>query len=171
MAFSGSQLTRQGLSGISRGILSFTAKEESSGVDVVFTGQLNDLTVQSNATKTIDYSGYFSNATSYSISPSVESGWSFNVSTGILTILEDAVAQYGSYVITGAGTGASADSNAFYVYSRAGSVGGNYGFTRKSIEEYEKEVSLLLKEEKAEALKEKKALKAKEKRLEIRIAK
>lgn len=134
----------------------------------VFTGQLSDLDITANSEKTIDYSGYFSDATSYSISPSVESGWSFNVSTGVLTVLESSVARFGSYVITGTNSGGSDSSNEFYIHVRLGSAGGSYGV--KPVEDYEKEISLILKKEKTEALKEKKSLKAKEVRLEAKIS-
>jgi len=134
-----------------------------------FNGSLSDIDVAANSEKTIDYSGYFTDATSYSISPAVESGWSFNTSTGVLTILESGVSRYGAYTITGTNTGGSANSNEFYIHVRAGSAGGNYG-ARKPIEDYEEEISLILKAEKEKALKEKKNLKAKEKRLEAKIS-
>jgi hypothetical protein len=137
----------------------------------VFSGSLSNLDVTTNSEKTIDYSDYFTDATSYSISPAVESGWSFNTSTGALTILETDVARYGAYTITGTNSGGSADSNEFYIHVRLGSTGGSYRPTHilKSVEEYEEEISLILKKEKAEALKEKKSLKAKEDRLEVKI--
>ena len=136
----------------------------------VFSGSLSNIDVTTNSEKIIDYSSYFTGATSYSISPAVETGWSFNTSTGVLTILESDVSRYGAYTITGTNSGGSDSSNEFYVSVRLGSTGGGYG-ARKSIAEYEKEISLILKEEKAEALKEKKSLKAKEVRLEVKISK
>jgi len=162
MAFSGTQITRQGLSGITRGILSFTAKEESTGVDVTFSGVLSDVQARTSDTKTIDYSGYFSDATSYSISPAVESGWSFNTSTGILTITDSVVGNYGAYTITGEGTGASADSNTFYVDVIAATVGGRYG---KPLSSYEEELRRILALEEKEAKRQKKNIKARATRI------
>lgn len=133
----------------------------------VFSGNLSDLDISAGTTKTVDYSSYFSDATSYSISPAVESGWSFNTSTGILTVLETTVSQYGSYVITGTNAGGSADSNAFYINVRAASVGGNYGV--RHIDEYKEEIRLLLAKEEKEARKEKKKLEKKEIRLEAKL--
>ena len=135
----------------------------------VFSGDLSDLNIVTSREKIVDYSGYFSDATSYSISPAVEAGWSFNTSTGILTVTESDVSRYGSYVITGTNAGGSDDSNAFYIHVRAASVGGSYGI--RPVSDYEKEIKQLLAKEKAKKLKEKRSLKGKETRLEKKIQK
>ena len=94
----------------------------------VFSGLLSDLELRTNTSaKTIDYSGYFSDATSYSISPALESGWSFNTSTGVLLLDLGAVGTYGPYTITGTNAGGSGNSNEFYVRVIAATIGGNYG--------------------------------------------
>lgn len=129
-----------------------------------FSGSFSDLFITTNTEKTIDYSGYFVGATSYSISPAVETGWTFNTSTGVLTILQSDVGQFGPYTITGTNVGGSTNSNAFYVNARAGSVGGSYG---KQSFEYDEEVKRLLaleqktKTKKKQLKKKQKSLKAK----------
>ncbi len=73
-----------------------------------FTGTIPTLT------ETTDLSTYFSYATSYSIAPAVESGWSFDTVTGVLT-LDDVEGTFSGYVITGTNASGSADSNSFNV--------------------------------------------------------
>lgn len=136
----------------------------------IFAGNLSDLQVVTNTEKSVDYSGYFTDATSYSISPAVESGWSFNTSTGVLTILQSDVATYGPYTITGTNAGGSANSNEFYVQLIAGSTGGHYRQSRslKPISEYEEEIKELLAREEEELLAEQKGLEKKEIKLEAK---
>lgn len=142
-------------------------------VATVFSGNLSDLEFRANTpAKSIDYSGYFSDATSYSISPAVESGWSFNTSTGVLTVEESTVDTFGSYVITGANAGGSDSSNAFYVKVIAGLVSGNYGGrTLRALSEYEDEIREILDLEEKEKEKELKKLEKKETKLEAKTPK
>lgn len=82
----------------------------------VFSGAIPDISVTENTgTHSYDLSTYFTGATSYSISPSVESGWSFNTSTAELIIDTDVVSSFGPYTVTGTNAGGSDSSNAFNV--------------------------------------------------------
>lgn len=132
----------------------------------VFVGELGDqFLTRGRDSKVIDYSGYFTNTpTSYSISPAVPSDWTFNTSTGVLTIDPTTEGAYGSYAITATNGGGSATSNRFFVTVNA-DVGGSYGPSRtiKPLSYYEEKVKQLLEEEK-EKLSEK--LKSENERLE-----
>ena len=80
-----------------------------------------------------DLSDNFSGQTSYSIAPAVETGWSFNTSTGVLTIDTDVADTFGPYTVTATSTGGNTDSNAFTVKVSVstGSIYGNsarFGF-------------------------------------------
>lgn len=114
MPFSGSQITRLGNIGIPRGLTgSFAGK---AAAPPVFSGTISNIEVTFNTgTYQYDYSTYFTGATSYSIAPSVEAGWSFNTSTGILEIDTDALGTFGTYIVTGTNAGGSDASNAFSV--------------------------------------------------------
>jgi len=82
----------------------------------VFAGTIPDLEYDKDTgTHVTDTSTYFTGATSYSISPAVEAGWSFNTSTGVLTVDTDAVDAFGPYTVTGTNSGGSDSSNAFNV--------------------------------------------------------
>jgi len=82
----------------------------------VFAGTIPDISEDfDTGTHQTDLSTYFTGATSYSISPSVEAGWTFNTSTGVLTIDTDEAASFGPYTVTGTNTGGSDSSNAFNV--------------------------------------------------------
>ena len=82
----------------------------------IFAGTIPDISVTFNtSTYQYDYSTYFTGATSYSIAPAVEAGWSFNTGTGVLTVDTDALGTFGTYVITGTNAGGTDDSNAFSV--------------------------------------------------------
>jgi len=114
MAFSGAQETRLGLYGGQRSLYgSFSGKAASPPV---FSGTIADISVSANTgTYQYDYSGNFTGATSYSIAPAVEAGWSFNTSTAILEIDTDASGVFGAYVVTGTNITGSDASNAFSV--------------------------------------------------------
>lgn len=58
---------------------------------------------------------YFSGAASYAIAPAVQTGWSFNVSTGELTIDTDEADTFGPFTVTATNDEGSSDSNAFTV--------------------------------------------------------
>ena len=62
-----------------------------------------------------DLSAYFSGATSYAIAPAVETGWTFNTSTGVLTVDTDEAGTFGTYVVTASNVNGDTDSNAFSV--------------------------------------------------------
>ena len=82
----------------------------------VFTGTIPDISVTENTgTHSYDLSTYFTGATSYSISPAVEAGWSFNTSTAELVVDTDDVNTFGPYTITGTNASGSDSSNAFGV--------------------------------------------------------
>jgi len=82
----------------------------------VFSGTIPDISeTESTGTHSYDLSTYFTGATSYSISPSVEAGWTFNTSTAELVIDTDDVNSFGPYTITGTNAGGTDDSNAFGV--------------------------------------------------------
>ena len=82
----------------------------------IFSGTIPDISLEESASTTeYDLSTYFTGATSYSISPAVEAGWSFNTTTGVLTILPDTIGDFGPYTVTGTNAGGSDSSNAFAV--------------------------------------------------------
>ena len=82
----------------------------------VFSGTISDITgTEGDADIVTDLSTYFSGATSYSILPAVEAGWTFDTGTGILTVDTDVAATFGTYVVTGTNAAGSDDSNAFNV--------------------------------------------------------
>lgn len=94
----------------------------------VFSGTIPDISVVENtSTHSYDLSTYFTGATSYSISPSVESGWSFNTSTAELIIDTDDVNTFGPFTVTGTNASGSDSSNAFGVEVTAAAVGGARG--------------------------------------------
>ncbi len=114
MSISASAVTRFGLGGsIWRPNGSYSGKVASPPV---FAGTISDISKTfGTGTFNFDYSSYFTGATSYSISPSVESGWSFDTSTGILTIDTDDESTFGPYTITGTNAAGSDSSNSFDV--------------------------------------------------------
>jgi hypothetical protein len=57
----------------------------------------------------------FTGATSYAIAPAVETGWSFDVNTGVLEIDTDDAGTFGTYVVTASNAAGDTDSNAFTV--------------------------------------------------------
>jgi hypothetical protein len=66
-------------------------------------------------THQFDLSDYFSGATSYAIDPAVETGWTFNTSTGALEIDTDDEGTFGPYTITATNDEGNTDGNAFTV--------------------------------------------------------
>lgn len=80
----------------------------------VFTGTIPDISLTEGAAgATYDLSTYFTSATSYSIAPAVEAGWTFNTSTGVLTVDPLVAGVYGGYVVTGTNGVGSTNSNSF----------------------------------------------------------
>lgn len=89
----------------------------------VFTGTIPNISkVQNTGSFQYDLSTYFSGATSYSIAPVVEAGWSLNTSTALFTIDTDAVGVFGPYTVTATNAAGTADSNAFTVTVTAAPV-------------------------------------------------
>lgn len=128
MALSGSEVTRFSLYGGIRGPWGdFSGKAVAPPV---FAGTIADISVNKDSgTYHYNYSSYFTGATSYSISPAIEPGWSFNTSTCVLTIDTDVDSTFGPYTITGTNAGGTDDSNAFSVVVVSAYSGGyvDYG--------------------------------------------
>jgi hypothetical protein len=90
--------------------------EAPSASPPVFSGTIPDITRNQNTgSHQYDLGAYFSGATSYSISPAIETGWVFDTGTGELTIDTDAVGVFGTYVVTATNINGTDDSNAFSV--------------------------------------------------------
>lgn len=82
----------------------------------VFQGTIDDIFQRQNTgTWTYDLSPYFLDADSYSISPALESGWSFDTNTGVLIIDTDAIGLFGPFTVTATNANGSTPSNAFDV--------------------------------------------------------
>ena len=82
----------------------------------VFTGTVPDFSETfDTGTFQFDIGAYFTGADSYAIAPSVEVGWNFNTSTGVLTIDTDDAQTFGDYVVTATNAGGDTDTNAFGV--------------------------------------------------------
>jgi hypothetical protein len=86
------------------------------GQPPVFTGPIADVSVTNvQATYSYALASYFAGATHYTISPSLQAGWSFNTATATLTIDTDALGSFGPFAITAFnGTGSTA-SNLFAI--------------------------------------------------------
>lgn len=94
-----------------------------------FTGTIPNITGSFGASNIVtDLSGYFSGATSYSIAPTVEAGWTFDTGTGILTVDTDVAATFGTYIVTGTNAAGSDASNAFSVIISAVSTAATGGW-------------------------------------------
>lgn len=90
---------------------------EAAAVPPVLVGQVPDITAGFNTgTHQYDLSVYFSGATSYSIVPAVETGWSFNTGTALLEIDTDAAGAFGPYIVTATNADGDTPSNAFDVF-------------------------------------------------------
>lgn len=92
---------------------------------------IGNISAKSNTgTFQYDFSDRFSGETSYSISPALEIGWSFNTSLGVLTIDTDADGTFGPYTVTASNGAGSVASNGFTV--KVGPVEGRAyrGFAR-----------------------------------------
>ena len=114
MAFSGAQVTRLGLGGGPR--FPYGSFAGKTATPPVFSGTIPDISLTESATSTdYDLSTYFTGATSYSIAPAVETGWTFNTTTGTLTVIPDTVGSFGPYIVTGTNAGGSTPSNSFGV--------------------------------------------------------
>lgn len=79
-------------------------------------GSIGNISVGADSgTHAYDLAANFAGATSYAISPAVETGWSFNTSSGLLTIDTDAIGSFGPYTVTATNASGDTDSNAFTV--------------------------------------------------------
>ncbi len=156
MALSGAQVTRLGIAGgIWRKYGDFSGK---SGTPPVFAGTIPD--ISASGTTITDLSSYFTGATSYSISPAVESGWTFDTGTGILTVEPGDAGTFGPYTVTGTNAVGSDDSNAFSVIVN---IGGGIK-KRKRQEEYTKAFEAALwRKQQREAIQEAVKVERKEK--------
>jgi len=89
-----------------------------------FSGTIPDYSVRwESGEYTIYAANYFTGATSYSISPAVEPGWSFNTTTGELTFDSDDIDAFGPFIITGTNVNGSTASNAFDIAVTFGTFG------------------------------------------------
>lgn len=74
----------------------------------VFSGTIPDISeIEGTGSHSYDLSTYFTNAATYSISPAVEAGWSFNTSTAELIIDTDDVNSFGPFTVSGHSLGGS----------------------------------------------------------------
>ena len=81
----------------------------------VFSGTIPDLAYDTDTGQyNTDTGAYFTGATSYSIAPAVPATWTFNTSTGLLTVDTDED-YFGNFVVTGTNASGSDDSNSFSV--------------------------------------------------------
>ena len=141
MSFSGAQVTRLGLYGGSR--VPYGSFAGKVATPPVFAGTIPDISITEGAAATeYDLSTYFTGAASYSIAPAVEAGWSFNTSTGVLTVDPLVVGVYGDYTVTATNAGGNTDSNAFGVTVTEGQFSGGFWF------DYDAEYSRRRREEK-----------------------
>lgn len=99
----------------------------------VFAGIIPDITATFGDSDAVtDLSTYFTGATSYAIAPAVETGWTFNTSTGVLTVDTDEANTFGPYTVTGTNAGGDTASNAFGVtISELASTGGSWSPPKK----------------------------------------
>lgn len=93
--------------------------ETPAAIPPVFSGPIPDISrTENTGTHTYDLGAYFTLATSYAISPSVETGWTFDTGTGELVIDTDAIGTFGPFTVTASNANGDTDSNAFYVAVR-----------------------------------------------------
>lgn len=86
------------------------------GVPPTQTSNIDNISVSDvQPTYSFALASHFSGATSFSISPSVEPGWSFNTTTAQLTIDTDALGSFGPFAITAFNGTGSIASNQFSV--------------------------------------------------------
>lgn len=83
-----------------------------------------------------DLSDYFTGETSFSISPAVEVGWTFNTGTGVLTIDTDANGTFGPYTVTAINGAGSTPGNAFTVKVSEATVPAYRGLHKRGVRRY-----------------------------------
>lgn len=80
----------------------------------VFTGTIDNISeIYDSGSYMYDFTAYFTFATSYAISPDLESGWSF--AAGVLTIDTDGLGNFGPFTVTGINSSGQTDSNIFTI--------------------------------------------------------
>jgi hypothetical protein len=75
-----------------------------------------------SGTHAYDLSLYFSGATSYAIDPAVETGWTFDTNSGLLTIDTDDEDTFGPYTVTATNASGDTVGNAFTVKVAVSSI-------------------------------------------------
>lgn len=90
---------------------------ESAGASApVLLGSIPNLRERQNTgTHQLDASQYFSGADTYAIDPAVETGWTFDTNSGLLTVDTDVASTFGPFTITATNANGSTPSNAFSV--------------------------------------------------------
>jgi hypothetical protein len=68
-----------------------------------------------SGTHEYNLAAYFSGATTFAIDPAVETGWTFDGNTGLLSIDTDDEDTFGPYTVTATNASGDTDSNAFTV--------------------------------------------------------
>ena len=124
----------------------------------VFSGTITDISVdQGTGVHEYDYSSYFSDATSYSLSGNLEPGWFFDTANCILSIDTDVDSTFGPFSITGTNAGGNDTSNNFNVIVHTVYAGGFwYAFEDARIKARKREREEILRlEQQAKKLQEK----------------
>jgi len=75
-----------------------------------------------SGTHAYDLAQFFSGATSYAIDPAVETGWTFDTGSGLLTIDTDDEGTFGPYTVTATNASGDTDSNTFTVKVAVSSI-------------------------------------------------
>jgi hypothetical protein len=84
-----------------------------------FTGPIPDQPLTYNVAMTpIDFSAYFTSASSYSIAGTLPTGVSFDTGTGVLSGTPTSTGVFGGIVVTGTNGSGDTDSNAFTITSQ-----------------------------------------------------
>lgn len=80
----------------------------------IFTGTIDDISeLYDSGSYMYDFTTYYTYATSYAISPDLETGWSFV--SGVLTIDTDGLGNFGPFTVTGINSSGQTDSNTFTI--------------------------------------------------------
>ena len=99
-----------------KGVFSYVYSIPVTDPPPTFAGTIPDITIALGYFDTVtDISTYFTYPTSYSIAPAVETGWTFDTITGILTVNPNTAGQFIGYVVTGTNASGSVDSSNFNV--------------------------------------------------------
>jgi hypothetical protein len=105
---------RYTVAGLYAGIISATPE---------FEGPIGNIAAAfDSGTHAYDLSLYFSGATSYAIAPAIETGWTFDTNSGLLTIDTDDEDTFGPYTVTATNASGDTVSNAFTVKVAVSSI-------------------------------------------------